>query len=199
MAVGKREDLTVYSTRHLPDRTEIDVCEGIPCTTPMRTFVDLAGVVRHPRELNRAVERALALQLFDRNALDAVIGRSNGRRGLRLLRDVLADLADEAPPVTSELERVTLELIVAADLPYPVVNGHIGELQVDFHWPKYKLVVEAGRAATHGYAIAFRRDRDRDLYARKQAGWHVIRLAWRQVVDEPERVIATLRQLLTPR
>ena len=68
------------------------------------------------------------------------------------------------------LERRFLELITEADLPYPVVNGYIGDLQVDFHWPDYKLVVETDGKATHGHAIAFHRDRDRDSSYRREAG-----------------------------
>ncbi len=79
---------------------------------------------------------------------------------------MLAELPDEAPPTGNELERLMLDIIVAGRFPYPVINGHVGELgefQVDFHWPDYKLVVETDGAATHGHAIAFHRDRERDL------------------------------------
>ena len=190
----RRPGIALHVTGSLPD-PEVMEKEGIRCTTPMRTLVDLAAVVRHPAELKRALERALVLDLFDRCKFDAVVEGSNGRRGLRLLRDLAADLADEAPPVSSELERLTLEIIVGGRFPDPVINGHIGELQVDFHWPDHKLVVETDGAATHGHAIAFHRDRERDL-ALQARGWRVIRLTWRQVVSEPERVMATLRRYL---
>jgi very-short-patch-repair endonuclease len=161
----------------------------------MRTLVDLAAVVRHERHLRRALERAHELQIFDRAALDDVLARSHGRRGTASLRRLLNELSDTQAPVSSELERRFLETMVAAGLPRPVVNAHIGALQVDFHWPTFRLVVETDGRATHGHAIAFNRDRDRDLYLQER-GWRVLRLSWRQVVDEPERVAAVLRSLL---
>ena len=126
----RRPGIALHVTGSLPDQ-EVTEKDGIRCTTAMRTLVDLAAVVRHPSELNRVLERALVLDLFDRNALDTVIEASNGRRGLRLLRELVADLTDEAPPVSSELERLTLGIILAGGFPDAVINGHIGELQVD--------------------------------------------------------------------
>ena len=192
-----RRGIALHVTRSLPDH-HVTKEDGIPSTTPMRTLVDLAAVVRHPRELGRALERSLELSLFDGDALEDVLTASNGRRGTGLLRQLLADLHDAAAPVASELERRFLELVRKARLPHPIVNGHIGELQVDFHWPAYRIVVETDGRATHGHAIAFRRDRARDLDL-DLADWHVIRLTWRQIVGEPERVTAALRRRLRPR
>lgn len=191
----RRNGIRVHTTRHEIEATTID---GIRCTTPMRTVVDLAGTVRHERELKRALERTLELNLFDRAALDAVLAQSSGRRGLRLLRRLLADLGDEPPPTAIEIERLFLELVRTFGLPYPVVNAYVGELQVDFHWPAYRLIVETDGGATHGHAIAFHRDRDRDLYL-QGLGWRVIRLSWRQMVDDPDRVAAVLRRWMPPR
>ena len=161
----------------------------------MRTLVDLAGVIHHERELQRALEKSLELNLFDRTALDAILERSRGRRGIRLLRRLLTQLPDEPPPTWSELERTFIELVRGAGLPPPVVNAQIGAFCVDFHWPQHNLVVETDGRATHGHAIAFQRDRDRDLYLQDR-GWRVLRLSWRQVVHEPERVVRVLGRLL---
>ena len=157
-------------------------------------MVDLAGVVGE-RQLGRALERTLALNLFDRNAIEVVLERSHGRRGIRRLRQLLSELPEEPLTNANTFERRFFELVRAAGLPYPVVNGHIGELQVDFHWPQHNLVVETDGRATHGHAIAFQRDRERDLYLQDR-GWRVLRLSWRQVVDEPERVARVLGRLL---
>lgn len=192
----RRRGITLHVTRSLPS-SDVTTNEGIPCTTPMRTLVDLAAVSQHERELRRALERSLELNLFDRISLDAVLERSSGRRGMRMLRRVLARLPDEPPPVASELERIFLALVLAAGLPTPEVNAPIGILQADFQWPAFKVAVETDGQATHGHAIAFHRDRDRDLYLQAR-GWRVIRLSWRQVVDEPQRVASVLRRWLIP-
>ncbi len=195
---GRRHrGITVHVTRWLPD-SEVTDEEGIRCTTPARTLVDLAAVVRYPREVRRALERSLELNLFDRVALDAVLERSNGRRGIRMLRSALSDLPDEPPPTAVEIERRLLELIRDSGLPHPVINGQIGGLQVDFHWPAQRVVVETDGGATHGHAIAFHRDRARDLEL-ELANWHVIRLTWRQILHERARVIAALRRRLSAR
>jgi very-short-patch-repair endonuclease len=147
------------------------------------------------QQLQRAVEQTLVLRIFDRSEMDAALERSNGRRGIHTLRRVLTCLSDEAAPIASELEHKFLDLVRAAALPHPVVNGHIGELQVDFHWPDQRVVVETDGRKTHGHEIAFHRDRDRDLYLQER-GWRVIRLTWRQVTEEPERVAELLSRLL---
>ena len=84
------------------------------------------------------------------------------------------------------------------DLPLPVVNGLVLTHEVDFHWPQHKLIVEVDSRAFHAHALAFQRDRQRDLDL-ELAGWHVLRVAWRQVVEEPGRVTALLRSRLATR
>ena len=192
----RRHGIALHVTRSLPN-SDVTTNEGIPCTTPMRTLVDLAAVSKHERELRRALERSLELNLFDGIALDAALERSKGRRGTRMLRRVLVGLPDEPRPLANELERNFLALVLAAGLPTPEVNSHIGILQVDFQWPTFKVVVETDGKATHGHAIAFHRDRDRDLYLAAR-GWRVVRLSWRQVADEPHRVALVLRRWLIP-
>lgn len=63
-------------------------------------------------------------------------------------------------------------MVLDADLPAPIVNRHREGHRVDFAWPRAELVVETDGRATHDNPYAF----------------HVIRLSWSQVVDEPERV-----------
>jgi very-short-patch-repair endonuclease len=77
----------------------------------------------------------------------------------------------------------------------PVVNGRIGDYEVDFHWPAQELIVETDGRATHGNAIAFERDRARDLEL-GLAGWTVIRSTWSQLSRQPNRVTAALRRHL---
>jgi very-short-patch-repair endonuclease len=177
--------VTVHETRCLaPD--EHTVVDGIPCTSVARTLVDLAAIATTP-ELERALEQSMRLGLFDRNAIE----RLAGRRGIARLRTLMAHLPDEPAPTNRELERRFLSLVRGARLPLPVVNAYIGEHQVDFQWPAHRLVVETDGRATHDSPVAFQRDRRRDLDL-ELAGWHVLRLGWRQVLGDPERVAALL-------
>jgi hypothetical protein len=188
-----RRGVAVHTTRRLA-ADEATACEGVPCTTLARTLLDLAAVTQW-RELRRALEQASYLGLFDRVALDAALGRARGRRGTGRMRRLLAELVDEPPLVRDELERRFLDLLHTASLPHPVVNGLLAGHQVDFHWPAKRLVVETDGRAAHDHAVAFERDRRRDLDL-ELAGWHVVRVTWRQVVNEPRRVAAMLRARL---
>lgn len=58
------------------------------------------------------------------------------------------------------------------------------------------MIVELDSWKAHGTRSAFRGDRGRDR-ALSVAGYHVIRLTWAQLDDEPEAIAADLRALLT--
>ena len=167
---------------------------GIPCTSVARTIVDLAAVLQTD-ELSRALERSMALRLFDKAALHGALARANGRRGTGTIRRLLSEL-DDPPPTRSELERRFLGLLREASLPSPITNGLVNGHEVDFHWPDAKLIVETDGRATHDNPVAFESDRQRDLEL-KLAGWEVIRLTWRQLRDEPDRIVALLRAKLS--
>ena len=189
----RRRGITVHGTRSLGP-TEIGLCEDIPCTTPARTLVDLAAVLDR-RRLRRALERSIELRLFDGVLMDAALDRGRGRRGTGVLRELLAALADEPAPTRYELERRFLELVREQGLPIPVVNAWVEGHEVDFHWPQHRLIVETDGRATHDTPHQFEEDRRRDLEL-TLAGWHVIRVSWRQVVHEPARVGALLSSRL---
>jgi very-short-patch-repair endonuclease len=196
LGAGHRAGIVVHRTRRLPP-DETATCERIPCTTFARTLVDLAGC-EGERRLRRALEQSLVLRLFDLTAMNAALERSRGRAGTGTLRRVLAEVADEPPFTRSELERLLLELLRKASLPMPVVNGLVLTYEVDFHWPHHRLIVEADSRGFHAHALAFQQDRQRDLDL-ELAGWHVLRITWRQVLAEPERVAALLRARLAIR
>jgi len=141
------------------------------------------------------LELAQHERLFDARAVAAALARSRGRPGTGRLRALLAELAHEPPPKRTELERRFLRLVRDAALPIPIVRERIGIYEVDFQWPSHRLVVETDGRKTHGTDRAFEEDRRRDLYLRL-AGWDVMRLTWRQVTADPERVVAALRRRL---
>lgn len=193
----RRPGIVVHSGDVL---TEVDltVVSGIPATTVARTLLDLASVVG-PDALRRACREAEVQRLFDLRAVNDLLNRSRGRRGVRVLRNVVEGMG-EPSHTRSELEERFLGLCLQAGLPRPSVNSTVevaGEiLEVDFAWPSHHLVVEADGRLFHDTASAFERDRRRDqLLAR--AGWRVIRCTWRQATREPGDLVATIRSLLT--
>lgn len=187
----RRRGIVVHATRSLP-RAEVTRVLGIPCTTVERALIDLAGT-EDAATLERAVEQAFALNLLGRTRMREALARANGRRGSARLRRLLAGLVEGLPWTRSELERRFLRLVRDAGLPAPVVNRHREGHRVDFAWPQADLVVETDGRATHDNPYAFHNDRARDLDL-ELAGWHVVRLTWSQVVDEPQRVGEVLRR-----
>lgn len=180
----------LHRTRAL-DPVDVEVVDGIPVTTVPRTLVELAGVLGE-RRLRQVVHRADVLRVLDAGAVRAAADRLGGRRGLGTLRRLVGA---EHAPTASELEERFLELCLRAGFPAPQVNVPVGEFVVDFCWPDARLIVETDGAAVHGTRRAFEDDRARDV-ALTVAGWTVVRFTWRQIAQEPERVVAALRRLL---
>jgi very-short-patch-repair endonuclease len=182
-----------HSTRSLPP-AETTTGLRIPCTTVERVLIDLAAT-RSP-ELERAVEQAFVNRLIGRTRMQAALNRGNGRAGTGELRRLLAGLLPQLPFTRSELERRFLKLVANDDLPMPIVNRNREAHRVDFHWPASRLIVETDGRGIHDNPYAFEEDRRRDLDL-ELAGWHVIRLTWRQIAQQPERVLVLLRKRLT--
>jgi predicted transcriptional regulator of viral defense system len=190
-----RAGIDMHRAHGLEPRDVIPI-DGIPCTTVARTLLDLAETIDRAA-LERAVERAETLRSFDLTAVEDVLGRAGRRTGATTLRAALAAYSPEPAFTRSELERRFIALCGKAGLPRPQVNLHRHGFEVDFTWPDRSLMVEADSLRHHGTRAAFERDRRRDQRLTVE-GWRVVRFTWRQVVDEPDTVVATLRTLLKP-
>jgi very-short-patch-repair endonuclease/predicted transcriptional regulator of viral defense system len=173
------------------DITEVG---AIPCTTLARTLIDLAAVVDRP-SLAGAITRAEELRVYDSAAVEAMLARGQGKRGAKLLREVLAEWSDD--PARSHLERRLLAFLRRHELPAPVVNEWMTledrTIQPDFKWRERRLILETDGYATHGTRKAFAADRRRDQLLVRN-GWTVLRAAYRQLDDE---LLRTLRMLLS--
>ncbi len=172
---------------------------GIPVTSVPRTLLDLAASL-HMDGLRRACREAEVQRLFDLRAVDELLGRSAGRRGVRRLRMVIDDLRE--PELTrSELEQRFLELCRRAEFPRPRVNMGVSigaeRLEVDFAWPAQRLIVEVDGRRFHDTGFAFERDRRRDQLL-ALGGWQVIRATWLQLTREGAQLAATVGSLLGP-
>lgn len=91
----------------------------------------------------------------------------------------------------SELEQAFLKLCERYGLPRPEINAKVGSLEVDFLWRDQRLIVETDGYRYHRGRAAFENDRERDLQLHA-LGYEVVRLSYRQVIDEPERIAAAL-------
>jgi Protein of unknown function (DUF559) len=163
-----------------------------------RTLVDLGDHAKR-RHVERAVDQAELLSLFDLRAVQDALGRAGRRRGAGMLRAVLADYA--GPTLTRlELEERFLALCRGGSLPIPEANAWITladgvAYQADFLWRAEGLIVETDGRDVHTTRAAFEHDRLRDQRL-TLAGFTVVRFTWRQVTGEPQRVLRTTRRLL---
>jgi predicted transcriptional regulator of viral defense system len=191
-----RTGIRVHSSTTLtaPDTTN---SAGIPCTSVARTLADL-GDHEPPRVVERAVDQAELIGVFDLTAIEDVLRRLGPRRATTVLRRLLAEYG--GPTLTDrELEELFLQLVRDAGLPQPAVNAWItGDgwaYKADFLWRAERLVVETDGRAFHTSRRAFEHDRLRDQRL-TLAGYTVVRFTWRQLTADPAGVVGTLEALL---
>lgn len=192
----RRTGLRVHRPRRLPD-DELSISNGIPCTTPARTILDIAGVV-NARLLERALDEADRLKLLDANDPIELLRRHRGHPGARRLRGVLARHRIGSTLTRSELEERFLALCRKDQLPQPAVNVPLLDYVVDFLWTDAALVVEVDGHATHGTRRAFQEDRERDGRL-AVAGYRVVRFTWWDLTRRPAIVTDRLRRLIAGR
>lgn len=172
---------------------EVTVHEGIPITTVPRTLFDLAAVLPQ-RQLERAINEAEVLHLWDELSLDRLLHRYPRHKGNTAVRAALQQRRQGSTATKSELEEMFLALTDAAGIPRPEVNVLVEGIEVDAVWRDVRLVVELDGRDTHGTAAAFERDRQRDR-ALQVAGWRPVRITYRQMRDAPRAVIDDVRRL----
>jgi very-short-patch-repair endonuclease len=88
-----------------------------------------------------------------------------------------------------------LSMLQAGGLPRPDTNVWIAGFQVDFVWGHASLIVEVDGFAFHADRAAFERDRHRDAELQAR-GYRVIRITWRQLVDDPRGVLDRIARTL---
>jgi very-short-patch-repair endonuclease len=81
----------------------------------------------------------------------------------------------------------------------PQFNTHVHagarSIECDCVWREQRVVVELDGRAAHATAAAFERDRARDR-ALQVEGWRIVRITWRQLHYEADKVAADLGKIL---
>jgi very-short-patch-repair endonuclease len=201
---GRKIDGIRFHRVRTPRLEETGTVDGIPCTSPSRTFVDLAGSVGD-RTLRSCLERAAQKKLLDIPAIEASM--DPGRRGMPSLRTLVdewrqAAIVAKKGKLKSPLEAKVLPLLLQRHLPAPRPNAPVqiakGRIEVDFLWPDAGFVVEADSRDFHATHVAFERDhwRDRELL---QAGYACLRVTHREAEQEPEAIADTVAKTLASR
>jgi very-short-patch-repair endonuclease len=192
--------VNVHRSTTLTD-ADTTIVDGIPTTTASRTLLDLAAGLDR-RRLEKDLDQAEILELFDLNAIHEQLERNPTARGAPNLKALLAQHHPATTVTRSELEERFLALIRRAGLPVPELNTHIvlpdyaPAIEADFAWRAERLVVELDGHRTHGTRWAFERDRYRDQRL-TAAGWRVVRITWRQLTTEGDRIAALIGSMLS--
>ena len=186
---GVHPGIRVHRPRALA-LVDVTTVHGMPVTSIARSICDLAATESRD-DVMRAFQEALYRRVVTPRALAAVLAREPKRKGARVVRSLIRD-----PRLTrSERERLLLKLIDQAQLPRPLTNVRTQGIPVDVLWPVEKLIVEFDGWGAHGHRLAFEKDRKRDQIL-VAAGYRVIRITDRQLLDEPLAVIARIAQAL---
>jgi len=190
---GLRRRQGIWIHRCKLAQEDVATRDGFPVTTIARTLFDFAEVAPFG-SVQGAAEEADRLKLLRLRELEAVCDRGYGRRALRPMRRLIAELR------TPDEGRSPLEIRFPAfvrhfRLPPPVQNADVLGYEVDGLWPEAKLIVELDSWEHHGHRAAFERDRARDPKL-LIAGYRTIRVTHRRLDREPARLAEEIRRLL---
>lgn len=187
--------LEVHRATRLPPRDRTTV-GGIPCTTLVRTLIDLAGVLPAD-ELMRTVEAAWRMQ---RGLIEKLRDRvaelgTRGRRGMARLQEILDDCVRRKVPLESELEVDFYLGFATHGLPKPETHVRWDDEEgggwMDFCFSAWGLAIETDGFEFHGTREAFEKDAARN--SRLAAlGIRVIHVTKRQLLEDPLRVYARI-------
>lgn len=171
--------------------------DGVRTTNATRTVIDMAGHGVAARLLESAIDSGVRLRRTSIPTLRARLKELDrpGRRGIRLLREMLLDSGGE-----SDLERRFLRLIRRNGLPRPTPQvrfdrEHGRVMRVDFLFEAARLVVEVSGRLGHTSDT----DRRRDARRRNELGERGLRYREFTTVDvvaDPDYVIRVVTSAL---
>lgn len=194
--------LSVHESTRL-DAVDVQLVEGIRCTTVERTIFDLCSCVG-PVTVDLAIDAAFRRDLTSIGALLETHDRlaTKGRRGGRRFRDALASRT-LGPLHESAPERLVARALVAAGLAEPVPQhvvtaaGGTFIARVDLAYPERKIAIEYDSFEHHTGKVALVRDSAR-RNALAAAGWTVLSATAADVRTGCRQLARDLRRLLSP-
>ena len=172
--------------------------DGMRCTSPLRTVIDLSGPMS-VRALGELVDDFLRRRVLSLEALRERVDRTRPApgRSVATLRKVLAQRVPGYDPGESALEARIVRIIHGNGLPLPAQQHRVrygkNRYRVDFAWPDRKLYLEGNGFGAHNLST------DLDGDARRQNelvldGWRPIEITWRmtdaEIADQISRFIA---------
>ncbi len=198
----KRERAYAHSVHRPTSLVGVDVTEvdGIPVTTVARTLIDIAGSGQASiveEALDDALRRGLVtLSRLQRRLQET---RGPGRRGTRVLADLVGARASISAVPQSVFETRLLRVLRAAGVPVPAVQHeiwtHLGPAVVDLAYVERRVAIEADGYRWHSSRRRWDHDRAR-RNALTMLGWTIIHVTWPQLRDRPSEVIDAIRATL---
>jgi hypothetical protein len=186
----KIEGLKTRRVRN-PDPRDITVVNFIPVTTVPVTLVHLAAALGD-EELARACHLAHVIYRVGPKHVEAVLKRTPRAKGAARLRAIITG---DTKTLLSYLENGFIAILKAAGLPLPETNRYTDGHYVDCRWADKRVTVELVSFQFHNSRWSWDEDqeREREAYAR---GDQFRRYRYKDVFEQPERMLAELRELL---
>jgi hypothetical protein len=194
------EGVHVHQSTDLADDHLVWI-RGLRVTNPERTIIDLAATLSEAR-IDWVLDRALSsgsVGLENLADLFASLAR-RGKPGTTVMRGLLEKRGQDYVPPDTVLEQRLLSVIESGGLPRPTPQFTPPWLaptagRVDLAYPEHKLIIEGDSRKWHLLMESFETDRQRDNQA-QLAGWRILRFTWRQIMEEPETIIASVTAAL---
>jgi very-short-patch-repair endonuclease len=171
--------------------------------TPAATLVSIAPIV-DPARLATCLDFAIANRLISVPRLFKSLSgtHTRGMTGMQTLRNELGQRIDGRVLRRSQLEQKAARWLKSFGVPPGKANMMIrtssGNVEADFAWPEFKVILEISPFYTHGSKAAQLRDaqRRRALVAE---GWKIIEATDEFLADATSfaPIAATIRSLLT--
>jgi hypothetical protein len=194
---SKHDGYTVHETKDLRG-IDLTMVHGIPCTSLVRTLLDLPAV-EHPFRAEQALDDACRK---DANLLPVVRERflqvaRRGRNGTTVMRGFLNERPGGHITVGSSFESLALRGIKEAGIETPVKQFKVedGDFTafLDLSWPQWKFAMECDSLEHHFSRAEFEWDRRRRRHL-KRLGWEVTEWTYDEV--KSGAFVPELRQLL---
>jgi hypothetical protein len=174
------------------DRRDVTRVNGIPCTTPARTIVDLAREMEDD-PFARLCHEAGVLHRTTPRQVKAVMKRRGRCPGAARIHRVMQG---EVKVSLSVYEKGFLDALTAANLPLPdEVNKPAGGKRVDCRWTEYGVTVELLSYRFHNSKYSWDQDHERKRQARARGDkWRSF--TYDDVFKDQTYMLAELRELL---
>jgi very-short-patch-repair endonuclease len=184
------------------DENDVMRVNGLRVTTWTRAVFDVAQVC-FEHEVEHALEYCLRTRHTNVPKLTDYLKRigTQGRRGVRLLREMLEIRAPGYVPTGGFFETELMRYMRKRQVPKPtnqfeVFDGPRLIARLDFAWPHLKLAVEPDGEATHSPW----KQRERDAERRNELarlGWLVMVVTWTRFKEHPDEVVEEIWQAIT--